>query len=42
VKFFLDTNICIYFLNGRYESVKHRLLKLSPAQISIPAIVMAE
>jgi tRNA(fMet)-specific endonuclease VapC len=40
--YFLDTNTCIYFLNGRYKSVRDRLMSLSPNEISIPAIVKAE
>lgn len=40
--FFLDTNTCIYFLNGRYESVKQRLLATSPKDIAVPAVVKAE
>lgn len=40
--YFLDTNTCIYFLNGRYESIRDKLMSLSPSEISIPAIVKAE
>jgi len=40
--FYLDTNTCIYFLNGRYESVRDKVLATSPAKIAIPAIVKAE
>ena len=40
--FFLDTNTCIYFLNGRYESVKQRLLATPPNEIVVPAVVKAE
>lgn len=42
MNYFLDTNICIYFLNGKYESVKKRLLEHKPNEIKIPAIVKAE
>lgn len=38
----LDTNTCIYFLNGKYESIKERLMSLPPDRIKIPAIVKAE
>ncbi|PKL45696.1 MAG: VapC toxin family PIN domain ribonuclease [Candidatus Riflebacteria bacterium HGW-Riflebacteria-1] len=38
----LDTNTCIYFLNGKHESVKRRLLSLPPIEIAIPAVVKAE
>lgn len=38
----LDTNTCIYFLNGKHESVKRRLLSLPPIEVAIPAVVKAE
>jgi tRNA(fMet)-specific endonuclease VapC len=40
--YFLDTNTCIYFLNGKYQSVKEKLLSLPPDRIKIPVIVKAE
>lgn len=40
--YFLDTNTCIYFLNGKYDSVKDKMLSTSPNDISIPSIVKAE
>ena len=40
--FFLDTNTCIYFLSGRYESVKQKLLATPPKDIAVPAVVKAE
>jgi tRNA(fMet)-specific endonuclease VapC len=40
--YFLDTNTCIYFLNGKYESVRKRLLATAPGEIAIPALVKAE
>jgi len=40
--FFLDTNTCIYFLNGRYESVRERLLATPPGEVGVPAVVKAE
>jgi tRNA(fMet)-specific endonuclease VapC len=40
--FFLDTNTCIYFLNGKYESIRSKILSTSPAEISIPSVVKAE
>jgi tRNA(fMet)-specific endonuclease VapC len=39
---FLDTNTCIYFLNGTHSSVRDRLLSTPPVDIAIPAIVKAE
>jgi tRNA(fMet)-specific endonuclease VapC len=40
--YFLDTNICIYFLNGTFEAIGNHFKKLSPKDIRIPAIVKAE
>lgn len=40
--YFLDTNTCIYFLNGTYESIKLKILETPPNIISIPSIVKAE
>ena len=40
--YFVDTNTCIYFLNGKYESVKENFLSNSPRDIKISAIVKAE
>ncbi len=40
--YFLDTNTCIYFLNGKYESLRTKILATPPNEISIPAIVKAE
>ena len=40
--YYLDTNTCIYFLNGLYENIKKRILSTAPSEISIPSIVKAE
>jgi tRNA(fMet)-specific endonuclease VapC len=40
--FFLDTNSCIYFLNGKYGNIRKRLLSTSPNEIKISSIVKAE
>jgi len=40
--YYLDTNTCIYFLNGTYESIRTKLLSMSPGEISIPVVVKAE
>ncbi len=40
--YYLDTNTCIYFLNGRYESVRAKILNTPPNGIAIPSIVKAE
>lgn len=39
---FLDTNTCIYFLNGKYEYIKSKILTTPPNEIQIPSIVKAE
>lgn len=40
--YYLDTNTCIYFLNGKYESIRLKILSTSPNEIAIPSIVKAE
>jgi tRNA(fMet)-specific endonuclease VapC len=40
--YYLDTNTCIYFLNGKYESIFKKLLSISPKEVAIPSIVKAE
>ncbi len=40
--YFVDTNTCIYFMNGKYPSVKERFLSISPKEIKIPTVVKAE
>lgn len=40
--YYLDTNTCIYFLNGLSESIKDKILSTSPSEIVIPSIVKAE
>ena len=40
--YFLDTNTCIYFLNGKYENIKNKIFSIPPNEISIPSIVKAE
>lgn len=39
---YLDTNICIHFLNGTLPSVREQLLKTPPQEIKIPVIVHSE
>ncbi len=39
--YFLDTDICIYYLNGE-QSVVDGIRRLSPDRVKIPAIVQAE
>ncbi|MCR4671686.1 MAG: type II toxin-antitoxin system VapC family toxin [Lachnospiraceae bacterium] len=40
--YYLDSNICIFFLNGKYRSIQEHLEGLKSDQIRIPAIVKAE
>jgi tRNA(fMet)-specific endonuclease VapC len=40
--YFLDTNTCIYFLNGSFKSIKTKILSTPPIQIKISSIVKAE
>ena len=40
--YFLDTNTCIYFLNGKYEFIRDKILATPPNEIQIPTIVKAE
>jgi tRNA(fMet)-specific endonuclease VapC len=40
--YYLDANICIYFLKGKYPSLLKSLKAVHPNKIKIPAIVEAE
>jgi tRNA(fMet)-specific endonuclease VapC len=40
--YFLDTNICVYYLKGKYHSVEEHFELLSYNEIKIPIIVKAE
>lgn len=40
--YYLDTNTCIYFLNGKYKSIRDKILSTNPIDIRIPSIVKAE
>ncbi len=42
MKYFLDTDICIYFLKGKYPNVLKNIHKHHPYEIKIAAIVKAE
>jgi tRNA(fMet)-specific endonuclease VapC len=39
---FLDTNICIHYLKGKYPSIRENLLATPPNEIKIPVIVHSE
>jgi len=42
VIYFLDSNVCVYFLKGLYPSIKENIRNTNPNNIKIPAIVKAE
>ena len=42
MNYFLDTNVCIFSVKGRFPSIKERLERLTPEDIKIPSIVRAE
>jgi tRNA(fMet)-specific endonuclease VapC len=42
MKYLLDTNVCIKYLNGSSESVKKHIKKLHPSEIVICSVVKSE
>lgn len=42
MSYFLDTNMCIYFLKGTYPQILSKMLSFHPSKIKIPAVVKAE
>jgi tRNA(fMet)-specific endonuclease VapC len=40
--YFLDTNTCIYYLNGKFPTIALRILSTSASLIKIPSMVKAE
>lgn len=42
MKYYLDTNICIYFLKGQYFQLLNIIMSHSPTDIKIPSLVKAE
>ncbi|CAG1009040.1 tRNA(fMet)-specific endonuclease VapC [Anaerolineae bacterium] len=42
MKYLLDTNTCIRFINGRSSSIRARLLTIDDSEIAISTIVQAE
>jgi len=40
--YYLDTNICVYFLKGVYQSIAENIKNTNPNTIKIPSIVKAE
>ena len=42
MKYYLDTNTCIYFLKGKHVQLKRKLMSENPEKIVVPSIVKAE
>jgi tRNA(fMet)-specific endonuclease VapC len=42
VKYFLDTNVCIDYLNGRYPDVVRRVQEAHPEDLCISSVVASE
>jgi tRNA(fMet)-specific endonuclease VapC len=42
VKYLLDTNVCVDFLNRRYPSVTERIRRSSPEDLALSSVVVAE
>ena len=40
--YFLDTNICVYFLNNKFPQIRERIRKIPQNDIKLPVIVVAE
>lgn len=40
--YYLDSNICVYFLKGLYPSIMENIKNVNPNNIKIPSIVKAE
>ncbi len=42
MRYLLDTNVCVDFLNGRYPLVAKKLLRLQPDAVAVSSIAVAE
>lgn len=42
MRWLLDTNICIHFLNGRGPNVRDRIAQADPAELAVCSVVKAE
>ena len=42
MKYLLDTNICIYAINGRHPQLTKKLLSVSPEEIAVSSITIGE
>ena len=42
MRYLLDTNVCIDYLNGRYPNVTHRIQECRPQDLCLSSVVVAE
>lgn len=42
MRFLLDTNVCVDYLNGRYPRVVQRIQESDPADVGVSSVVAAE
>ena len=42
MRYLLDTNVCVMYLNGRSTSVRDRLLSVPPEDMAVCSVVKAE
>lgn len=42
MKYLLDTNVCVDYLNGRFPSVTERIRRSAPGDLCISSVVVAE
>jgi tRNA(fMet)-specific endonuclease VapC len=42
MRYLLDTNVCVDYLNGRFPSVTERIRSSSPADLRLSSVVVAE
>jgi len=42
MKYFLDTNICIYLINAKFPDMNNYYLTRNPSEIFIPSVVLSE
>ena len=42
MRYFLDTNVCVDYLSGRYPAVLQRFRRVSPRDLCLSSVVVAE
>jgi tRNA(fMet)-specific endonuclease VapC len=42
MRYLLDTNVCVDYLNGRFPNVTERIRRASPGELCISSVVVAE